>query len=636
MIRSESNIAGLRDVIALEEELQDSGLEDVIALEEELQDSGLYDTLTGLPNQTFFMEHLGRVFERAKHQKDYLFAVLYLDLDNFNAVNDRLGDMIGDQLLIEVSKRVESCLRSEDTVARLGGDQFAVLLGHVKDVSDAAYIAERIQKALEFSLNINGEEHRMSVSIGIALNEKDNHDPQTLLHNAETAMQRAKRLGTSRYVIFDIDRHKFATRSPRPENALWRAIERQEFRAYYHPILSIETGEIIGCEALVRWEHPELGLIPPWKFIPLAEETGLIASIDEWVFRTACAQNKAWHDLGFSQLRVAVNFSAGQFQQQNFSTLIRKVLNETGLSPRALELEITEGTAVKNINSTQRTLHELRSMGIRISVDDFGTGYSSMSYLKSFPIDTLKIDRSFIRDISSGLNAMMLIKTIIAMAHGLKLEVIAEGVETEEQLAFLSSQHCDEMQGFLFSQPVSAEELTRLLQKGKRLSSTALDKVREKWARKPLGELVIEAGFIDRGQLNRALNEQKTSNEKLGQILMSMGYITEDILIDSLSKQCGTPGMNLFKTEIDETAFYMVPRDVAEKYKVIPVGFKVEGRVKRLIVAMANPSNLEAIDVLTFITGYAIEPVFTREEQFRWIIQYYHTKKPVRQAHRMA
>jgi hypothetical protein len=226
---------------------------------------------------------------------------------------------------------------------------------------------------------------------------------------------------------------------------------------------------------------------------------------------------------------------------------------------------------------------------------------------------------------------MMLIKTIIAMAHGLKLEVIAEGVETEDQLTFLSSQHCDKMQGFLFSQPVTAEEFTSLLQKRKKLSSAALDKIREKWARKPLGELLVEAGFIDRGQLNRALNEQKISNEKLGQTLMSLGYITEDILIDSLSKQCGTPGINLFKTEIDERAFYMVPRDAAEKYKVIPIGFKVEGRTKRLIVAMANPSNLEAIDVLKFITGYAIEPVFSREEQFKWIIQYYHTKKALRQ-----
>ncbi|HEX3036692.1 MAG TPA: EAL domain-containing protein [Thermodesulfobacteriota bacterium] len=600
-------------------------------LEEELQDSGLYDTLTGLPNQTLFMEYLGRVFERAKQQKDYLFALLYLDLDHFSVINDRLGDMIGDQLLIEVSKRVESCLRSDDKVARLEGDEFAVLLGHVKDVSDAAHIAERIQKALEFSLNINGEEHLMSAGIGIALNEKDNDSSQVLLHNAETAMKRAKTLGTSRYVIFDIDRHKFATRSSKTETALWRAIDRQEFRTYYHPILSLETGEIIGCEALVRWQHPELGFIPPWKFVPLAEETGLIASIDEWVLRTACAQIKAWHDLGHSQQRVAVNFSARQFQQQNFPTLIRKVLDENGLSPRALELEITERTAVKNINSTQRTLHELRSMGIRISIDDFGTGYSSMSYLKSFPIDTLKIDRSFVRDIKNGLNGMMLIKTIIAMAHGLKLEVIAEGVETEEQLAFLSSQHCDEMQGFLFSQPVPAEEFTRLLQKGKRLSSAALDKAREKWVRKRLGELLVEAGFIDREQLRRALNEKKSSNEKLGQILMSLGYITEDILIDSLSKQCGTPGMNLYKTEIDERAFYMVPRDVAEKYKVIPVGFKVEGRVKRLIVAMANPSNLEAIDVLTFITGHTIEPVFSREEQFKWIIQYYHSTKAVRQ-----
>jgi diguanylate cyclase (GGDEF)-like protein len=596
----------------------------VVVLEDEVVDDAFYDPLTGFPNKSVFAEHLGCSNERRKQHDDYLFAVLYLDLDHFKSVKDRLGDKISDRLLGEIARRIKLCLRSEDRVARVGQDQFTILLDDIKDLSDAARIAERIQKSLETPFKLDHQDFPISVSIGIAVSEKCQDNPEDLLQQAETAMYRAKSRGKARHEMFNPDVQKGSNGLIRLESALWRALERQDFRVYYQPIVSLETGKIIGAEALVRWQHPDRGLLPPSDFIFLAEETGLIVPINEWVLRTACIQRKQWQTPGHPQLHVAVNFTARQFQQPDLPESIRKVLIETDTPPQALELEITESTAIKNINSSARMLNELRSMGLQISIDDFGTGYSSMSYLKNFPADTLKIDQSFVRDIGSNANDVTLIKTIISMAHTLKLNVIAEGVETEDQLAFLLSHHCDRIQGFLFSQPLPAEEFTRLVKKGQSLSPEALNRAKTSWRKKFLGELLLESGFIDSEKLSRALKEKKACNEKLGQILMKFGYVNEDVLIEFLAKQRGFPGVNLYKKEIDKKAVNMIPRDVAEKYKVLPTGFNEEGGIKKLVVAMANPSDLGAIDTLGFITGHVIDPIFTIEEQFTWLLRFYY------------
>ena len=596
----------------------------VLVLDDEVVEETFYDPLTGFPNKSIFAEHLGCSFERRRQHEDYLFAVLYLDLDQFKSLSDRHGEEISDQILAEIAVRIKHCLRSEDKVARVGQDEFTILLGDIKDFSDAARIAERIQKSLENPLKVDDRDYMISVSIGIAISEKGQDDPEDLIQKAEIAKNRAKSQGKARQEVFNSGVQAGSNGLIRLESALWRALEREDFRVYYQPILSLETGRIIGAEALVRWHHPDRGLLSPSDFISLAEETGLIIPINEWVLRTACIQSKEWQLPGCPPVHVAVNFTARQFQQPDLPELIRKVLRETDTHPQALELEITESTAIKNINNSVRLLKELRSMGLRISIDDFGTGYSSMSYLKSFPVNTLKIDQSFVRDIGRGDNDVTLIKTIISMAHTLKLNVIAEGVETEDQLAFLLSHHCDRIQGFLFSKPVPAEDFTRLIKKEHKLSPEILKRAKESWRKKFLGELLLESGFIDSEKLSRALKEKKACNEKLGQVLMRFGYVNEDVLIEFLAKQRGFEGVNLFKREIDKRVANLIPRDVAEKYKVLPIGFKTEGGIKKLVVAMANPSDLGAIDTLVFITGHAIEPVFAREEQFTWIIRYFY------------
>jgi diguanylate cyclase (GGDEF)-like protein len=597
---------------------------EVVVLENEIVEDGFYDPLTGFPKRSIFSEHLGCSIERRKQHDDYSFAVLYLDLDQFKSINDKLGDRVSDLILVEVARKIKRCLRSEDKVARVGQDEFTVLLDDIKDFSDAARIAERIQKSLENPFKVGGREYLISVSIGIAISEKGQDDPTDLIQKAEIAKNRAKSRGKARHEMFNSNTQAASNGLIRLESALWQALERQDFRVYYQPIVSLETGRIIGAEALVRWQHPDRGLLPPSDFISLAEETGLIVPINEWVLRTACIQSKEWQIPGHPQLHVAVNFTARQFQQPDLTGLIRKVLRETDTPPQALELEITESTAIKNINNSVRLLKELRSMGLQISIDDFGTGYSSMSYLKDFPVNTLKIDRSFVRDIGCNDNDLTLIKTIISMAHTLKLNVIAEGVETEDQIAFLLSHHCDRIQGFLFSRPVPAEEFTKLIKREYKLSSETLKRAKAGWRKRFLGELLLESGFIDSEKLGRALREKNTSNEKLGQILMRFGYINEDILVKFLAKQRGFEGVNLFKIEIDKSVVNLIPRDVAEKYKVLPICFKMEGGMKKLVVAMANPSDLGAIDTLGFITGHVIEPVFAREEQFTWIIRYFY------------
>jgi diguanylate cyclase (GGDEF)-like protein/PAS domain S-box-containing protein len=427
------------------------------------------DTLTGLPNRALFMEHLERSIQRAKGQKDYLFAVLFLDLDRFKVINDSLGHIVGDRLLIAIARRLEACVRFDDIVARFGGDEFAILLDNIKDHSDAIRVANRIQNDVALPVNLEGQRMFTTASIGIAMSETEYDRPVDFLRNADTAMYRAKALGQARCEVFDSSMHTQAVARWQLETDLRQAVERQEFRLYYQPFVSVASGEVVGSEALLRWQHPERGLVAPMEFIPLAEETGLIVPIGEWVLRTACAQVRAWQIAGYSHLRVAVNMSAYQFQEYHLTELVKEVLRETGLSPQALDLEITEGIAVIR-DPGFAVLNELSEMGIRISLDDFGLG-SSLSCLKNFPLNTVKIDQSFVRGMVSDLDDETIITAIIAMAHDLKLEVIAEGVETEEQLALLRAKQCDQIQGNLFSQPLPAGALTKLFQEGRSLYS---------------------------------------------------------------------------------------------------------------------------------------------------------------------
>lgn len=438
--------------------------------EERLLHDAFHDALTGLPNRALFMDRLGRALERAKRREDYLFAVLLMDVDRFKVVNDSLGPMVGDQLLVAIARRLEAGLRTGDTIARLGGDEFAILLDDIRDVSDATRVAERLNQKLVQPFTLMGQEVYATVSIGIAVNTRATDRPEDLLRDADAAMYRAKGLGKARHEMFDPDLHLRALSRLQLEADLRRAIERKEFLVHFQPSVSLQTGKMTGAETLVRWQHPQRGLVSPSEFIPVAEETGLILAIGEWALRTACAQTKAWHDAGHAGLRVAVNFSARQFQHPSLPDLIRDVLKETGLPARALDLEITESTAMRNVDESIKMLNELTAMGMQISIDDFGTGYSSLGTLKRFPIHTLKIDQSFVRGIPSDPDDSALTIAIIALAHSLKFRVIAEGVETDAQLAFLRSHQCDEMQGYLFSPPIPAAAFTKLVQEGRCLA----------------------------------------------------------------------------------------------------------------------------------------------------------------------
>ncbi|HEX2713306.1 MAG TPA: EAL domain-containing protein [Candidatus Acidoferrales bacterium] len=462
--------------------------------EQRWQHDAFHDELTGLPNRALFLEHLGLSIgrrepatakriphRRAKRPEDSLFAVLFLDIDGFKLVNDSLGHGAGDELLIAIARRLKASLRTGGTIARLGGDEFAILLDGVQGIVDATRVASRIQKKLAAPFNLSGQEVFVTASIGIALGGTEQERPEDVLTNADTAMYHAKARGKACYEIFDAGMRARGVARLHLESNLRRAGRHREFRLYFQPIASLKNGAITGAEALVRWQHPERGLISPAEFIPLAEETGLIVPVGEWVLRTACAQARGWYAAGHSNLRVTVNFSARQFEHPKLAALIRTVLKETGLSASALEVEITESIAMKDIPFSVAILNELRADGIRISIDDFGTGSSSLRYLKQFPAHTLKIDQTFVRDLTSDVGDAAITAALITMAHTLQLRVIAEGVETEEQLAFLRSRRCDEMQGYLFSQPVSAEAFRKLLQEGWDLCSVeVLGKTRAK------------------------------------------------------------------------------------------------------------------------------------------------------------
>lgn len=435
-------------------------------VEEQLRHNALYDELTDLANRTLFMNQLEQEFKRAKRHKDYVFAVLFLDLDRFKVINDSLGHTIGDQLLIAVSQRLKACLREVDTIARLGGDEFAILLNDIREVNDAIHTAERIKKALTLPLNLSGREVFSSVSIGIAISTTGYSRPEDLLRDADTALYRAKALGKGRHEIFDADMHTHAVTLLQLETDLRQAIERQEFQIYYQPIISLETSKIAGFEALVRWRHPQRGLVLPTEFIAIAEETGLIVPIGWWILREACRQMQAWQRQSpMTPLAISVNLSVRQFTQPELIEQIDQILWETRLDASSLRLEITESVLIENPTSATAILSQLTALGVQLYMDDFGTGYSSLSYLHRFPVSALKIDRSFISNMDSSDKNSEIVRAITTLALALGIDAIAEGVETVEQLAQLRVLKCKYAQGYLFAKPMDAEAAGALVMK---------------------------------------------------------------------------------------------------------------------------------------------------------------------------
>ncbi len=400
------------------------------------------------------------------HRRKRIVAVLSLGLDRFKNINDTLGHVIGDLLLKGVSERLIDCVREGDTVARSGGDEFIFILDDITRLEDIGKIAKKIMKAFRKPLLLKGNELFVTTSIGISLYPNDGTTAETLLKNADTAMYRAKEQGKNNYQLFAADMNVKAEEYLKLETHLRYALERDELALYYQPMVDCKTGEVVSMEVLLRWVHSELGEIPPSKFIPIAEEAGLIAEIGNWVLKMACAQNKAWQDAGFDAFRVAVNLSARQFDDKKLAKSVQAVLGETGLDPSYLELELTEGIVMKNPEVTVEILRSFHILGIEISIDDFGTGYSSLSYLKRFPVNSLKIDRSFIQDITHDPDDAAIIRAVIAMGHSLNLKIIAEGVEKVAQLEFLRAMQCDTVQGYLFSVPLPVEIITEKLEQG--------------------------------------------------------------------------------------------------------------------------------------------------------------------------
>jgi len=430
-------------------------------LMKELAHQAHHDALTGLPNRLHFNESLNQALARAKRKRGML-SVMFLDLDRFKLINDTMGHNLGDILLKEVAERIRRTLREGDTIARQGGDEFLVLLPEIRDEEEVATVSERILGVFALPILLDGDEVYMTTSIGISLYPNDGSEMETLLKQADTAMYFAKEQGKNNYQFFTAGLNIKANQRLSTENSLRKALSRGEFVLHYQPQVDMESGCIVGLEALIRWNSAEQGIVPPFAFIPIAEETGLIVPIGEWVLWTACAQNKAWQEQGYPYLRMAVNISARQFRELNFIKLVEEILKETGLDPQWLELEITESIAMENGDASVEMLNRFKTLGVRISIDDFGTGFSSLNYLRRMPIDTLKIDQSFIRDISSGENGEEVVTAIIQLAKNLRLKVIAEGVETNSQRCFLKDKQCDEMQGFLFSKAVTPQEVEDL------------------------------------------------------------------------------------------------------------------------------------------------------------------------------
>ncbi|HXH40353.1 MAG TPA: EAL domain-containing protein, partial [Thermoanaerobaculia bacterium] len=424
--------------------------------QEQMEYQAYHDALTSLPNRLLFRDRIEIALAHSKRHRTAA-AVMFLDLDQFKLVNDSLGHTVGDQLLQEVATRLVLSIRADDTVARMGGDEFTVLLTDIKEAGSLSIVAQKLLDAISQPMVIEGHELYVTTSIGIACSPEDGTDAETLLKRADGAMYRAKEAGRNNFQFATSMAMEITSERLVIERSLHHAFEREEFVVHYQPMTNLLTGNVVGAEALIRWNHPERGLMPPDDFIPIAEECGLILPIGEWVLRTAVKQMKGWH-AEHGPLRVAVNLSARQFQQRDLTTMIERILSDNDYPPELLDVEITESTAMQNADVSLAVMKRLKQMGVRISIDDFGTGYSSLSYLKRFPIDTVKIDQNFVRDLTDVSNDGAIITAVISMARALNLRVVAEGVETEAQLAFLRKENCEVVQGFLHSRPVSAAE----------------------------------------------------------------------------------------------------------------------------------------------------------------------------------
>ena len=428
----------------------------------ELQHLVLHDPLTKLPNRVLLEDRLQQAVEECRRSGQRC-AVLFVDLDRFKTLNDSLGHYAGDVVLRKIAERLRSNVRLEDTVSRLGGDEFVILARHLAASNDAAELAAKIMGAVSQPIIIEGQEFRLGCSIGICVFPDHGAAAASLIANADAAMYHVKKSGRSSYAFFTAEMKNFFPRRLALETELRAAIEKRQFTLHYQPQVDVRSGRITGIEALVRWQHPERGLVPPSEFISFAEETGLIVPLGNWVLRQACVRNKAWQKINGRKLVVAVNISGVQFQQADLVASVASALDDSGLDPSCLELEITESVVMENAPQAIVMLQQLHAMGVGVSIDDFGTGYSSLSYLKRFPIQKLKIDRSFIQDISVDADDAAIVQAIVALAHGLRLRVVAEGVERDDQLAFLRGLGSDEYQGFLYSQPLPAPEMERRL-----------------------------------------------------------------------------------------------------------------------------------------------------------------------------
>jgi diguanylate cyclase (GGDEF)-like protein/PAS domain S-box-containing protein len=440
--------------------------------QEKLNHLAYHDALTDLPNQVLFKDRLKQAIAYSR-RSDQTHAVLLLNLDRFKTVNDSLGYTAGDRLLQSVAQRLTGCVRESDTVARFGSDEFAILLTQIARPQDAANAARAIKEVLDQAFIFDEQEVFISTSIGISLYPHDDRDTAGLLKSAGAALQRAKVEGGNNYQFYTAGGTTRALKQLVLESNLRGALDRSEFVVHYQPQVTIPDFHLVGMEALVRWRHPSLGLLYPSEFVPLAEDSGLILALGEWVMRDACLQNKAWQDAGLAPMRLSVNFSARQFQQPSFISSVAEILKETNLDPRWLEFEITESSIMKEPEQAIEKLHELKLMGIRVAIDDFGTGYSSLNYLKRFPIDTLKIDKTFVADVCKDPHDTAIVRAIITLGHALDLTVIAEGVETQEQLRYLSSLGCDVVQGFLFSKSLPAPVFEELLLEQRRAAASS-------------------------------------------------------------------------------------------------------------------------------------------------------------------
>ncbi len=459
---TENHVASLTDISELKE------------AERQISHQAFHDTLTNLPNRALFMEHLNMAIKRGKRRTDYHFAVLYLDIDRFKLVNDSLGHSVGDNLLKAFSNRIQESLRELDTLARLGGDEFVILLEDIEDEDYASIVAERLQQALKRPFIVNGKEVFAPASFGVVLNTKDYDLPEDIIRDADAAMYHAKEKGRNQFKVFDKKLHEKALHLLQRETDLRKAIHRQEFVTHYQPIVSLKTRSVVGFEALIRWNHPQLGLIYPGSFISIAEETGLIIPITRLVLQEACSDLKSWQEQveHMQKLTMNINISSKHFLLPSLLDDIKDILNNTGLPPDHLKLEITETALMEDVEETVRHVNRMRDYGLQIVIDDFGTGYSSLSYLQRLPIDTLKVDRSFVARIQNTPDGNRnIVEAIISLAHRLDMIVVAEGVENQEQYAILLDMKCQYGQGYLFSKPMAREDVDKLVNKMQQYAS---------------------------------------------------------------------------------------------------------------------------------------------------------------------